>query len=198
MHPAYVYRGFSSIASGLLLTMGLSACVSGQSPDPQSGVAMSKRLVVTSSALQAGAVGLPKRYACKEGKIWLPLEWSDVPKATAEVVLVIGINEIVRKENANTFSLVNEVFVGGLAPGRHDLLPGEIPKNAFITSHRAGADCPPLAVEAGLVFTIYAMPPGHRLHSFEHVGLATVKDLEKWAIALGSLPALYGSSGGSS
>jgi phosphatidylethanolamine-binding protein (PEBP) family uncharacterized protein len=187
---------------GLLLWCGLTAALlltgCGQStssykpPRVENG---GEGLSLLSPVLIDG-LRVPERYKCKRYAIWLPIEWSNVPKGSAELILAVTFNKIVHKKNGAVEStLVSQAIVAGLSPDLRRLNVGPPPDGSFIKHHYAGGYCPPQNRESGLLFSLYAMPPGHRPKRFEAIGLSTIKALEKGAVASGSLPAFYGAAG---
>jgi len=136
---------------------------------------------------------VPKNITCLRNAVWLPLEWENIPRNTAEVVVALQFNELQHGANGSvTSKLVSEAIIGNLSPHHRELAVGVPPKGSFIKHHYAGGYCPPLHEESGIVFSVYAIPRQHRLKRYEAVGLATLTGLDEVALASGSLATLYG------
>jgi phosphatidylethanolamine-binding protein (PEBP) family uncharacterized protein len=174
--------GFAGCA--LVLVLVLAGC--GNSDGPEG-----KALLVESPVLTKGVV-VPARYRCSDKSIWLPLAWSRVPNATSEIVLSITVSRLKHKQGAVRSTLVDEWVVGGLDHHRRKLSVGDLPNGAFIKRHSVAPACPQDTQESALVFSVYAMPSGHRLKPFEAIGVSTLETLADSALSSGSMIALYG------
>lgn len=157
-----------------------------------------KVLSVKSPALTADGLGemkIPNRFQCRENAIWLPLRWSKIPGNTSEVVVVISVSRIKRKQGSVTTAHETEWVVGGLGPDQRMLKVGAVPKGAFMKGHEVGIpDCPSRLHESGMVFAVYALPrPGFHPTRTERISSATVALISESAVASGLTATLYGS-----
>ena len=179
-------------AAGLIsVIICLSSCAKAE---PESAREFSE-LALRSPVLAEGArlPRIPLLYRCLDESIWLPIEWSEVPPATGEVVLVISVDELKKHGEAVESSGETEWIVGGLPPRSNSLRRGPVPNGAFISGHYASKpNCPSRREEHGIVFSVYAMPEGRHLVDTDPVDYPVVKDLAARALASGSLSTLYG------
>lgn len=205
---AQVKTQTSSLVLSFLFFFVLASC-----GDSDSGGAAPESITVTSSALRSG-IRIPARYKCSEaastgtiltnaggGSVWVPLEWGEVPKETAEIVIAIAIDRFRRSGNAVSSRLVGEWFIGGLDSHRRRLGVGALPSGAFLGTHKpkTGSLCPKGHREIGLIFSVYAMPHTDSLGEFEGTagtrieagGLETIEALAADALASGTLSAVY-------
>lgn len=176
----------------VLLLSGSGAGCGGTPRTGNSNGRMAKPTIRVESPVLKPGNRISSADSCRPGRIWVPLEWGPMPPGVAEIAVSISFNEIVRKSGGAVEStLASEMVVGGLAPSVRRLDVGHLPTGAFITDHTAGGYCPPPGQESGVVFAVYGLPGGHRLHKFEAIGLPTIEGLTRSAIAWGSLPAVY-------
>jgi phosphatidylethanolamine-binding protein (PEBP) family uncharacterized protein len=175
-----------AVICSLLLGLALSGCSGAEEEKPE--------LQVEIPVLGDG-FRIPQRHQCREGAVWLPVEWSRVPRETAELVLVMSISEMKRSRQAVNSSLIGHVVVGKLNPKLRRVRLGDLPSGASLHTDLPDLVCPPGSSEYGLVFTVYALPDKFHLGRRQTVDLSAIEALEESSIASGYALTLYGGYG---
>jgi Raf kinase inhibitor-like YbhB/YbcL family protein len=112
------------------------------------------KIAVTSSAFNVGGP-IPVRYTCDGAGVSPPLQWSGIPRGTAEIaVLAFDISP-------QTTSSV-QWAVAGISPSASELVAGKLPAGAVVGANSAGKDgwggmCGPKGQQQHAVFFLYAL-----------------------------------------
>jgi hypothetical protein len=137
---------------------------------------------------------IPRPYKCNEKSIWLPLEWSEIPYAAQELILVSSVSRLRHVFGKWNPQLVDVSLIGGLNPGLQSLKIGPLPKGTYRREHVGQRFCPPKTELSGIVFALYALPIQQRLWRNEKLDIPTLEVLERSALAVGVIRVLYGSN----
>ena len=173
----------------LLATLVLAGCGNSTSPAPSV-----QKITVKSAAIDGKSI--PARYTCDGRDTPPPLEWGAVPAGTGSLVLfVVGVTP---EPATKTYSLAVDWTVAGLNPELHKLVPGPLPRGAYvgIAAHgkRRYFVCPKKGQLEQYQFELYGLPKGDTVvRSF--VGLPLLARLANIkttpATAHGALIAVY-------
>lgn len=185
-------------ALALILSMVvLSGCTfsKSSSSDQAESVQRQLRPLIVQGPIPGGAqhrpVPIPPKYQCGHA-IWMPLKWSQAPRQTKEYSVAILWSRIERSRREVHSNIAEVWIIGGLAASRHALTAGPIPDGAFLLKEHGGSySCASLGNESRVEFRVYALPKTRTLNPSASVGIETVKELEKRAIARGLLSGTY-------
>jgi Raf kinase inhibitor-like YbhB/YbcL family protein len=127
-----------------------SSSSSGELPPPQSGA-----MAISSSAFERNGA-IPAQYTCDGANISPPLEWQNVPKKAAALVL-IAIDD----SSTGPASGIRW-FVGDINPSSKGVAAGQTPEGGIAGSDTQGRSgyggiCPPPGKTATIQFTLYAL-----------------------------------------
>jgi Raf kinase inhibitor-like YbhB/YbcL family protein len=131
--------------------------------------------VLSSSSFTPGAT-LPKTYSCDGAGLSPPLEWSNVPAGTVELVLVIS------DPDAKDFV---QWMVAGLKPTSTGIASGAKPAGAVVLANSNGTHaysppCPPAGQTHSYEFTLYPLKVPSGLTADSNTGVAIARlDAEK-------------------
>jgi len=180
-----------------LLSLPIVGC--GGSTSSERSVAASKRgkLIVRSPAV-APLHTVPSHYGCRKNAVWLPLEWSQVPAGTKELVLVTSLSRFKTSGGTSKTSdggpkakLAGVSALAGLGPDLRQLRVGQKPVGSYRKAHLSPL-CPSRSTVSGMVFVVYAMPFRQHLRRIPELELSDLEGLQAEAVASGSLRVLYG------
>jgi hypothetical protein len=146
------------------------------------------RLTLEGPAPRLGHV--PARYPCSERSIWFPLRWSAVPSGTRELILVSSVSRLPRPSEGQHSKLLGITLIGGLSSRLRSLSVGPLPAGAYLKMH--SPICRRRDKRHGVVFVLYAMATRQPLRKIGEPQLTTLKDIRASALAVGSLPVVYG------
>ncbi len=116
-----------------------------------------KTSIEASIPVVVGEHVIPARYTCDGGNVSLPVQWSLIPKGTAEIVMFLIK---LKSSGKGTFF---DWAVAGLSPTSHGVSAGTLPAGAVVGRNSFGQDgysvCPPKgSKEEIFVLRVVALP----------------------------------------
>jgi Raf kinase inhibitor-like YbhB/YbcL family protein len=123
---------------------------SGELPPPSAAA-----MAITSSAFERNGA-IPSQYTCDGSNISPPLEWQNVPKNAAALVLIMIDNSSTGPASGIRW------FVGDINPSSKGVAAGKIPEGGIVGSDTQGKRgyggiCPPHGKTSTIQFVLYAL-----------------------------------------
>ena len=122
----------------------------GELPPPSAGA-----MAITSSAFERNGT-IPSQYTCDGSNISPPLEWQNVPKNAAALVLIMIDDSEIGPASGIRW------FVGDINPSSKGITAGKIPEGGIVGSDTQGKSgyggiCPPHGKTSTIQFVLYAL-----------------------------------------
>jgi phosphatidylethanolamine-binding protein (PEBP) family uncharacterized protein len=131
---------------------------------------------------------IPKRYTCDGADASLPVQWTGIPRGTAELALFVGNLQPVHG------GLFFDWAVTGLSPKLHGISAGRLPPDAVVGRNSFGQDrysiCPPRGTRESYAVKVIALP--HKIQAQPGFDALTLyRDAERSAKAVGLVGVAY-------
>ncbi len=138
-------------STGAAGTSGRTTTTANRSEQPP------KTSIEASIPVVVGDHVIPARYTCDGGNVSLPVQWSLIPKGTAEIVMFLIK---LKSSGKGTFF---DWAVAGLSPTSHGVSAGALPAGAAVGRNSFGQDgysiCPPKGSgEEIFILRVVALP----------------------------------------